>query len=504
MRPDTTYEFHVCRAARDRYRFDQTLFSLSGNVVFANLAASREFARRMNRIREVDRHPELAVNPGALNAMGLIDEVLHALVELYRKQRDPRVMLDALSWFESRLGREMLDRTLQTFADHFPTVAVYRGEKKAAEWLRESTAGVPHRAMALEELMLLWLANLNPAFKSFEELFKDDLLASRTAYPKLTAELRDYFETRPRFGPENQNLVDMLRAPALASPDSLSGQLAYIREKWSDLLGDMVRRLLTALDVLKEEEVAIWLRFHPPGAHFGGPLGLGDSSPAAIPHYSEFEYERFSPDLEWMPSTVLMAKSVYVWLDQLSKYYGRHIHRLDQIPDEELDLLARRGFNSLWLIGVWERSKASQRIKQLTGNPEAVASAYSLADYTIAEDLGGEAACANLRDRAWARGIRLASDMVPNHMGIDSRWVIQHPDWFLSLPYSPFPSYTFNGPDLSSDGRVEIKIEDHYFNRSDAAVVFRRLDQWSGDTRFIYHGNSFPCNDTAQINYLNP
>jgi len=40
--------------------------------------------------------------------------------------------------------------------------------------------------------------------------------------------------------------------------------------------------------------------------------------------------------------------------------------------------LARRGFNALWLIGVWERSKASQRIKQLTGNPEAAASAYSL------------------------------------------------------------------------------------------------------------------------------
>ncbi|HEY6939254.1 MAG TPA: alpha-amylase family glycosyl hydrolase, partial [Terriglobales bacterium] len=259
--------------------------------------------------------------------------------------------------------------------------------------------------------------------------------------------------------------------------------------------------------VLKEEEVAIWLRFHPPGAHFGGALGLGDSSAAAVPHFSEFEYERFSPDLDWMPSTVLMAKSVYVWLDQLSKFYGRHIHRLDQIPDEELDLLARRGFNSLWLIGVWERSKASQRIKQLTGNPEAVASAYSLADYTVAEDLGGEGACANLRDRAWARGIRLASDMVPNHMGIDSRWVIQHPDWFLSLPYSPFPAYSFNGPDLSSDGRVEIKIDDHYYNRSDAAVTFRRLDRWSGDTRFIYHGNdgtSFPWNDTAQLNYLHP
>ncbi len=507
MRPDATYEFHVSRAARDRYRFDELLFSLSGNVVFANLAAGREFAKRMNQVREAERHPQQAVNPGALNAMGLIDEVLHALVELYRKQRDPRAMLDALAWFEGRLGPEVLGRTLESFSDHFPTIAVYRGEKTAAEWLRESTAGVPHRAVALEELMLLWLANLNPAFQPFEELFDDELLASKTAYSKLTGALRDYFETRPRFGPDNQNLVDLLRAPALASPESLAGQLAYIREKWKELLGDLLRRLLTALDVLKEEEVAIWLRFHPPGAHFGGPPGLGDSSASAIPHFSEFEYERFSPDLDWMPSTVLMAKSVYVWLDQLSKFYGRHIHRLDQIPDEELELLARRGFNGLWLIGVWERSKASQRIKQLTGNPEAVASAYSLADYTIAEDLGGEGACTNLRDRAWARGIRLASDMVPNHMGIDSRWVIQHPDWFLALPYSPFPAYSFNGPDLSSDGRVEIKIDDHYYNRSDAAVVLRRLDRWTGDTRFIYHGNdgtSFPWNDTAQLNYLHP
>ena len=292
MRPGTTYEFHVSRAARDRYRFDELLFSLTGNVVFANLAATREFARRINQVRDAEHRPELAVHPGALNAMGLIDEVLHALVELYRKQRDPRAMLDALSWFEARLGPEMLQRTLEAFADHFPTVAVYRGDKTAAVWLRESTAGVPHRAIALEELVLLWLANLNPAFAPFEELFDDQLLSSTTAYPKITAALRDYFETRPRFGPENQNLVDMLRAPALASPDSLAGQLAFIREKWKDLLGDLVRRLLTALDVLKEEEVAIWLRFHPPGAHFGGPLGLGDSSSAAVPHFSEFEYER--------------------------------------------------------------------------------------------------------------------------------------------------------------------------------------------------------------------
>ena len=139
------------------------------------------------------------------------------------------------------------------------------------------------------------------------------------------------------------------------------------------------------------------------------------------------------------------------------------------------------------------------------GNPEAVASAYSLYDYEIAADLGGPEAMNDLRWRAWQRGIRMASDMVPNHMAIDSRWVIQHPDWFLSLPYSPFPGYTFNGPNLSNDDRVGVYLEDHYYDRSDAAVVFKRVDSWTGDTRYIYHGNdgtTMPWNDTAQLDYL--
>ena len=111
----------------------------------------------------------------------------------------------------------------------------------------------------------------------------------------------------------------------------------------------------------------------------------------------------------------------------------------------------------------------------MRGNADAVASAYSLDDYRIADDLGGEAAYANLRDRAWTRGIRLASDMVPNHMGIDSRWVIEHPEWFLSLPEPPFPAYTYTGADLSPDARVGIVLEDHYWDDSDAAVDVQAL-----------------------------
>ncbi|MCJ7783099.1 MAG: alpha-amylase family glycosyl hydrolase, partial [Desulfobacterales bacterium] len=352
--------------------------------------------------------------------------------------------------------------------------------------------GVPHRLIVLEEMLMLWLANMNPAFSPLIELFDDSALEEGTPYLQIIEALHPFFDHQPLFGPDRQNLVDMLRSPALAGPHSLTGQLEYIREKWGYLLDPYLLRLLSSLDLIKEEEIAELRR-----------MAFWGRAPAEVYEFlgMEEEPERFSFDLEWMPKLVLMAKNVYVWLHQLSRKYRRSIYRLDQIPDEELTLLARWGFTGLWLIGVWERSLASKRIKELLGDPDAVASAYSLFDYQIASDLGGEEAFQDLKDRAWRRGIRMASDMVPNHVGIDSRWVIEHPDWFISLDYSPFPAYRFNGPDLSWHGEVGIYLEDHYFDRSDAAVVFKGVDRRSGNERFIYHGNDgtrMPWNDTAQ------
>ena len=528
-------EFHISKSARDRYQFAGNLFSYAGNVVFANVSASREFAHRMNQVREVQRHPERAVHAGALYAMGLIDEASHVLLERYRQELDPAVMTDALTWFAGRVGSQELDRMLLTFVEQFPGSSVYRALETPKEWLAGSSAGTPHRAVALEEMMLLWMANRNEAFRPFKELFEDTGLAEQTAYRSVAEKLPAYFATRP-FVPmedsEPQSLFEVLRTPAVAAPGSLKEQLDLIRVKWRRLIGDSLDRLLSiAGEILQEEDLAIWLQFNPRDAASEAAAKAAAEAAAAaaarrrresgqqqwasivseseVPQFgdSAHESEKFSPDVAWMPGAVLIAKSTYVWLAQLSKRYHRSIHRLDQIPDEELDTLARRGMNSLWLIGIWERSRASQTIKQLCGNPDAVASAYSLFDYTIAEDLGGEGAYVNLRNRAYARGIRLASDMVPNHMGIDSPWVVEHPDWFMSRWDSPYPAYNFDGPDLSHDPRVEIKIESHYYEQTDAAVVFRRRDRASGETRYIYHGNdgtSFPWNDTAQLDYLNP
>jgi glycosidase len=511
-------EFHIARKARERYQFAESLFSFTGNVVFANLAGAREFAHRMNQTRNVEQHPEQAVHGGQLYAMGLIDEASHVLMARYREKVDPEVMNSALTWFSARVGREALDTLLVTFVDQFPGLNVMRGFETPKQWLIGATQGISHRAAEFEELLMLFTANRNEAFKPFEELFEDKSLAEKTVYRKVTQLLPGYFATRPLIpmrGSPPINLFDLLRAPAVSAPGSLFDQLALIRRLWKPLIGDSLDQLLLmAAEILREEELAIWRQFNPADAAEAHRREADRQSPfteshSEVPVFGDpaHEYEKFSKDMAWMPTAVLIAKSTYVWLAQLSKQYGRPISRLDEIPDEALAELARRGLNSLWLIGIWERSRASKTIKQLCGNQDAVASAYSLFDYRIAEDLGGEAAYINLRDRAYRHGIRLASDMVPNHMGIDSPWVVEHPDWFISRQDSPYPAYSFNGPDLSHDGRVEIKIEDHYFEQSDAAVVFRRRDRASGETRYIYHGNdgtSFPWNDTAQLDYLNP
>ncbi len=496
------FEFHVSRQSRDRYQFDEVLFALSGNVILPNFHAARVFAQKMNAQRDLVRHPERTVRAGQLNAMGLIDEILHFTVAQYRQQVNPQAMSNALAWLNNTLGVTAVDAALEKFADDFPNVAVYRDQLDAKQFLNGATDGVPHRHVILEEMLMLWLANTNPAFSPFGELFDDTALEQNTVYQSLITNLYAFFDTQPKFGPDHQNLIDLLRAPALAFPDSLEAQLEFIRGRWSQVLGDYLQRLLSSLDLIKEEQKSFF---------FGGPgeSRVPEFKPGSM--WGAFdgaypEYERFSRDLDWMPRLVLIAKSTYVWLDQLSKKYQRAIVRLDEIPDEELDLLAHRGFTGLWLIGIWQRSPASKRIKELCGAMNAEASAYSVSDYRIADDLGGDVAMGNLQARAWQRGIRVASDMVPNHMGIDSPWVIEHPDWFVASDYSPFPSYTFTGPNLSGNDRVGIYLEDHYFNRADAAVVFKRVDHWTGNEKFIYHGNdgtSFPWNDTAQLNFLN-
>ncbi|MEA2096628.1 MAG: alpha-amylase family glycosyl hydrolase, partial [Candidatus Cloacimonadota bacterium] len=275
----------------------------------------------------------------------------------------------------------------------------------------------------------------------------------------------------------------------LKFPNSIFDQLNFIKEYWKEFIGDELLLLLQGIGFLKEENKA----------HFTGP------GPAQIHEFNDEEYEKFTEDKDWMPHLILLAKSTYVWLDQLNKKYKIEVTRLDQIPLEELQLQASRGITGIWLIGIWQRSAASKRIKEINGDLDAIASAYSLDNYRIADDLGGEQALEELKRKAANVGIRIGCDMVPNHTGLDSEWIVEHPEWFLQLDHPPFPSYTFNGENLSQKNEIQVRIEDHYFEKTDAAIVFQYIKD--GKNRYIYHGNdgtSTPWNDTAQLNYLLP
>lgn len=493
--PGPAREFHVYRGARDTYQFSDSVFSIRGHVLFGDVRSAREFALRINSVRRSAIHPERAISAGEIYAMGLLDEVLHYIFNLYLQQYGRTILQQLHTRLADTFSPDEVERMLLTFSQRFPTVACYNGHETPLQSLERTVEDVSGRDVALEEILMLHMGNQNPAYAPAVELFDEQILREDTIYPSVLSEIERFFETQPAFGPGDESLLDLLRAPARAHPNDLFAQLEYVRTRWGTLIGPLLDRITRSLDVMKEERKG---RFFGPGE--SAVLEFGDTDGGD-------DYARFSPDREWMPRAVIIAKSTLVWLDQLSRQYQRPITTLDAIPDEELDRLKRFGFNGLWLIGLWQRSEASRRIKNLCGNPEAEASAYSLYDYEIAGELGGWSGLENLRQRLWQRGIRIASDMVPNHTGIDSAWVHQHPDWFIRRPYSPFPGYTFSGENLSTNPGVGIYLEDHYYDRTDAAVVFRRVDHGSGEETFIYHGNdgtAMPWNDTAQLDYLNP
>jgi glycosidase len=482
----------LARSARRRHGLEP-IVGRNGTLDAADASAARRIAARLTAARDVAGEP--AVSAGEVAALAALDAVLHRLIDT--EHAAGRVNLGAaVEAVESALGESALEEVGAGWRGQFRDEGTRAGRATAA----------PRGPDLIAEVLVLAALNDNPAATDVRELVDDRQLREQTPYTAvLTATERGLGSTGRRRGPATGGALSLparLREPMRKAPGSLAAQLRWVRENWPDLVvGDpaLASRLDLALDVLAEEARALELRG---GAdHFGGPI------PVETPDYRGLDAEAvaFSIDTEWMPSVVLLAKSTYVWLEQLAAQFGRPVATLRDVPDEALDRLAGLGVTGLWLIGLWQRSPASAEIKRRRGDADAVASAYAIDDYQIADDLGGEAAFEELRTRAWSRGIRLAADMVPNHMGIDSRWVVEHPERFVSVPESPFPAYSFSGPDLSGDPRVEITLEDHYWDNSDAAVVFRRRDRQSGEQRFIYHGNdgtSYPWNDTAQLDYL--
>jgi len=156
------------------------------------------------------------------------------------------------------------------------------------------------------------------------------------------------------------------------------------------------------------------------------------------------------------PSTVLHGVSAWerypsvyqintwVWLTDLSQEYGTIVN-LASVPAPEWDAISAYGFDSVWFMGVWERSPAGIAIaNQNKGllddfrralpdfRPEDnVGSPYCVRRYVVDKHLGGPEGLAIARRELANRGMKLLLDFVPNHVAPDHPWVTEHPEYFI-------------------------------------------------------------------------
>ena len=198
--------------------------------------------------------------------MGLIDEVLHSRRRAYREQREARGHGRG-----ARLARRPprpggVDAALRALRRRLPAARRLHRESPLDDYLAGETAGVPHRQVALEELMMLWLANVNPAFAPFRELFDDAALAAATAYPGImAAPARLLRRPSPRSAPTSRTWWTCCAPRPWPSPDSLAGQLEFIRERWA-AAGRPFCALLSGLDVTQGgASCAAWPALPPAG-----------------------------------------------------------------------------------------------------------------------------------------------------------------------------------------------------------------------------------------------
>jgi glycosidase len=134
-----------------------------------------------------------------------------------------------------------------------------------------------------------------------------------------------------------------------------------------------------------------------------------------------------------------------VWLTELAQARGRRAS-LDDIPDAELDRVARMGFDWVWLLSVWRTGPAGQLVSRTQPDwrrefeetlpdlrdEDIAGSGFAITGYTVHPDLGGDAALARVRQRLQSRGLRLMLDFVPNHTALDHPWVEEHPEYYVS------------------------------------------------------------------------
>ncbi|MEJ0073350.1 MAG: alpha-amylase family glycosyl hydrolase [Candidatus Saccharibacteria bacterium] len=143
-------------------------------------------------------------------------------------------------------------------------------------------------------------------------------------------------------------------------------------------------------------------------------------------------------------ASLLYELNTPVWLHNLSAQYDRTM-TLHDIPPEEIQALAGRGVELVWLMGVWRRSPAARDIGDGDETMHAlfqevlpdlqpdddIGSAYAIRGYEVDETWGGAGGLAAFRAQLAEHGISLMLDFVPNHTAPDHAWTSEHPEYYI-------------------------------------------------------------------------
>jgi hypothetical protein len=146
----------------------------------------------------------------------------------------------------------------------------------------------------------------------------------------------------------------------------------------------------------------------------------------------------------------------WAWLDEQSRAAGRTI-MLRDVPDAEWDRIQSQGFDLVYLLGIWTRSLAGRHIFRTDAASfkvfdhalpgwtveSVIGSPFSITGYTPEPRIGSWADIDAVRAKLHARGIRLILDFIPNHVGPDHPWTVEHPDYLMQgteLDFQHHPS----------------------------------------------------------------
>jgi glycosidase len=123
-------------------------------------------------------------------------------------------------------------------------------------------------------------------------------------------------------------------------------------------------------------------------------------------------------------------------------------------------------------MGVWQISPGARKISKIVSE-DFEGSPYAIPDYKINKGLGGKKQFEELVERAHRAGLSVILDFVSNHMAIDSPWIGEDPDLFIT-----------------SNPRVRNQATSEYFLHPSGEIVAFGRDPFFP-----------PWHDTSQLDY---